>query len=65
MEPQRRRVVVGMVAVCPVPCYISLINDRGCARRAIGEGHRSSVRLNEYNVIMPIDGSCRVLNEGT
>jgi hypothetical protein len=65
MGPRRRRVVMGMVAVGPVPCYSSLINSRGGAQRLIGEGHRSSVGLNEYGVITPIDDSDRVLSESS
>jgi hypothetical protein len=54
-----------MVAVGPVPCYSSLINSRGGAQRLIGEGDRSSVGLNEYGVITPIDDSDRVLSESS
>jgi hypothetical protein len=43
------------------------LNDDGWggARRPIRAGHRSSVRLNEYGVITPIDDSGRVLTEGS
>jgi hypothetical protein len=54
-----------MVVVCPVLCYNGLINGRGGAWWPIGEGHLPSVGLNEYDVIMPIDDSGRVLTEGS
>jgi hypothetical protein len=45
-------VVVGMVAICPVPYYSSLIKGRSGAQWPIEEGHRSWARSNEYNMIL-------------
>jgi hypothetical protein len=56
---------LGVIRATAVPCYGGLINGRGGAWRPIGEGHRSTMRLNEYDIITAIDGSCRVLTEGS